>query len=156
MSEKSKIGQTVAALGVIASLGLVAFEVRENTRAVRSQTLQAISEQATQLSFIGVENPELRSALGKTVDGDYSDLTPSESSILTWYYSGVMRVAENRFRQFTLGILDEQSLQQLGGHAPVFRYPYFRDWWPDRKYQFPPDFVEYVEVNLLPLELPGR
>ena len=104
----------------------------------------------------GWENPELRAALSKTFDGDLSDLTQSESSVLAWYYSGVMRVTENRFRQYRLGILDEESLAQFGGHARVFRTPYFKEWWPGSRYQFPPDFVEYVEDNLLPLEVPGR
>ena len=155
MVAKSTLRQTAAALGVIASLAVVAYEVRQNTMAVRSQTLQSISEQATQLSFIGVENPELRVALSKAGDGDFTDLTPGESTILAWYYAGVMRVTENRFRQTRLGVLDQESIQQLGGHAPVFRSPYFKSWWPRRRYQFSSDFIEYVESTLIPLERPG-
>ena len=154
MTKKIAWRETLAALGVIISLSFVAYEVRQNTKAVQSQTLQSISEQATELSFIGVDNPELRSALGKGWDGDINDLTPADRSILGWYYAGVMRVTENRYRQYQLGILSEESLRQFGGHAMVFRNEFFKDWWPGVRYQFPSDFVEYVDTILLPLRLP--
>ena len=143
--------ESLAAAGVILSLGFVAFEVRQNTRAVRSQTLQAIAEQAAELSLVGVESPELRTAFQKGWSG--TPLTSNEATALGWFYAATMRVTENRFRQFQLGILDESTLQEIGGHAPAFRNPFFKEWWPTRRFQFSPDFVEYVESALLTLEV---
>jgi hypothetical protein len=58
MSEHTKVGRALAVVGLIGSLGLVAYEIRANTNAVVSQTLQSLAEQQTQLSLIGVENAD--------------------------------------------------------------------------------------------------
>lgn len=69
MDTKTKAGSLLAALGVMASLGLVAYELRQNTQAVVGQTLQALAEQHTELALAGVENADLRTAwaVGPTI-----------------------------------------------------------------------------------------
>ena len=44
MSKKAGIGQVIATAGVIASLALVAYEIRANTNAVVSQTVQSLAD----------------------------------------------------------------------------------------------------------------
>jgi hypothetical protein len=156
MKTKSGLRDTIGFIGVIASLALVAYEVRQNTKAVRGQTLQSIAEQAAEISFLGVNNPDLRAALSKGFDGDPSDMTVSDRSILAWWYAGVMRITENRFRQYQLGVVGQESLGQLGGYAMAFRNAYFKDWWPGVRYQFQEDFAQYVDTTLIPLRLPDR
>jgi hypothetical protein len=69
MSEQTKVGRALAVLGLIGSLGLVAFEIRANTNAVVSQTLRSLAERPTELSVLGVENSDLREAYGLASDG---------------------------------------------------------------------------------------
>ena len=115
MSEQTKVGGALAVLGLIGSLGLVAYKIRGNTNAVVGQTVQSLAEQQTQLSLIGVENADLREAYGLAIDGTIADLTDAQVELLSWYHTGVMRITENRFRQYQLGILSEEALSQLGG-----------------------------------------
>ena len=149
---ESKIGRIAAVLSVVLSLGLVAYEIRQNTRAVVGQTIQSVADQQTELAILGVESPELRAAWGKSLSG--VELTPQERSILGWFYTAVMRHTENRFRQYELGMLEESDLTGLGTQGNLFRNPYFGVWWSGRSDRYPQDFAEYVERELLPLSDP--
>lgn len=141
----------LAALGVIASLGLVAYELRQNTQAVVGQTVQALAEQHAELALAGVENGELRRAFD-AANQDLAALSDDQASLLTWFYAAVMRVTENRYRQFQLGTIDADALMHLGASGPVFRNAYFKDWWPGRRSYHPPDFRAFVDTALVPLE----
>lgn len=155
MSKRTQIGQVVALLGVIASLGAVAYEVRQNTKAVAGQTMQALAQEHAGLSRLGVEHPDLRVAWELSFR-DIALLTPEQSDLLAWYYTAVMRVTENRYRQYQLGTLSEDALTQFGLQGNVFRNPYFKALWPDWKFQFSEDFAAWVEQTLLPLETRPR
>jgi hypothetical protein len=151
MSEQTKVGRALAVIGLIGSLGLVAFEIRANTNAVVSQTLQSLAEQQTDLSLLGVENPELREAYGLASDDQVDDLTYEQVQLLTWFYTGVMRITENRYRQYQLGTLSAEALSQLGAKGSLFRNPFFAVFWPTQEGMHSADFTTYVQQELLPL-----
>jgi hypothetical protein len=151
MDNKTRLGSVLAALGVIASLGLVAYELRQNTQAVVGQTLQALATEHAELARDGVESVELRRAFSLAND-DLSALTEDDRSLLSWFYAAVMRVTENRFRQYQLGTIDADALMHMGASGPLFRNAYFKDWWPTRRGYHPQDFMMWVDSALMPLE----
>ena len=151
MSKRAGIGQVVAAAGVIISLAMVAYEIRANTNAVVSQTIQSLAEQQGELALIGIDNPELRDAFTLASRDGVGALTDDQVIILNWFYTGVMRVTENRFRQFQLGTLSEDALIQLGARGALFRNPFFAAYWPTQRGMHSPDFEAFIERELLPL-----
>ena len=151
MGEQTKIGRALAVMGLIGSLGLVAYEIRANTNAVVSQTVQSLAEQQTELSLLGVQNADLREAYDMASDGRVAELTDAQVSLLNWFYTGVMRITENRFRQYQLGTLSEEALTQLGAKGSLFRNPFFAAFWPTQTGMHSSDFTAYVERDLLPL-----
>ena len=56
------LGQLLGALGVILSLIFVAWEIRQNTEAVKSATIQAISDQSIAAANIVIQDKGLRDA----------------------------------------------------------------------------------------------
>ena len=149
---KQRVTSYLAALGVIASLGLVAYELRQNTQAVVGQTMQALAEQHTGLATAGVESAELRDAWKVATGEGVASLTEDQDELLSWFYAAVVRVTENRFRQYQLGTLDQHQVLQFGAMGPVFRNPYFKSWWPGRRGYHSADFVEFVDRELMPLQ----
>lgn len=152
---ESFLARAAAVLSVVLSLGLVAYEIRQNTKAIVGQTIQAVADQQTALVVLGIEDPELRRTWSLAFD-DPTQLTSEQRSLLGWYYTAAMRHTENRFRQYELGMLDERDLAGLGSQGNLFRNPYFKTWWPAQHDQFPPEFREYVDRDLLPLSLEPR
>ena len=144
----NRLGQAVAAAGVIASLIFVAIEIRQNTEAVKGATIQAVAQQSMDMTMAGLDNPELREALAAARSGEA--LSPDQKEILTWFFNAKLRADENRFRQVQLGILEESNFDQLSSNA-AYRLPYFAEWWPSRRFTFAEDFQRIVEREFLPL-----
>lgn len=151
MTKKTAVGQAVATIGVIASLAMVALEIRENTNAVVSQTVQALAEQQANLALMGLDNRDLRDAFSLATDEGVDALSEDQIRILSWFYTGVMRVTENRFRQFQLGTLSEEALTQLGAKGALFRNPFFAAYWPTQAGMHSADFAAFIETELLPM-----
>ena len=140
-------------LGVIGSLIFVALEIRQNTNAVRGATIQGFSEQSTQFSLALAQDQVLRSAYTMR---DSPDVTADQWSILAAYYTGLMRIMENRVRQANIGVISMEDLDSFGSRAITYRTPYFRTFWENRKDQFSPELQQYVESEILSLPMLTR
>jgi hypothetical protein len=140
--------------GVIGSLVFVAIEIRQNTNAVRSTTVQAIAALSYEHSMRVTENPDLRAAQRACENGE--ELTEDQRDLVRTAYTGLMRLQQNRFLQLTLRVLDEETIFQMGGRGPGYRSPCFATFWAENGENFPSDFQEFIESEVLPLaELSG-
>lgn len=142
------VGSVLGGLGVIGSLVFVALEIRQNTAAVRSATIQAISEQSFTAVAQLVENADLRAAYEAATTG--TDLTPEQRFHLRMFYLGIMRIQQNRYLQSQLGVLDLRSLLFVGGRGGAYSLPFFAEYWAEDRDQYPAEFQEFVEGELLP------
>ena len=72
---------------------------------------------------------------------------------MTWWYSGILRITENRFRQANLGTVSGNIMNQAG--APIsgiaYRHPVFGVYWENNHYVHPEGFALWVDANLVPL-----
>lgn len=80
------LGQLFGALGVIASLIFVAWEIRQNTEAVKSATIQDISEQSFSGMSLLVQNDKLREAFYLCLEA--KPLTTEQEQHLRVWYGG--------------------------------------------------------------------
>lgn len=142
------VRETLTGLGVVLSLIFVAFEIRANTEAVKGATIQGIADQYLEITLSSMETPEVRSGWAKAAAGRAAELTLDEEIALNWYYNGILRIAENRFRQVELSIIE---LEVVSGGAPEFRSPFFKTYWEARREQYSGDFAAHVDEYLLPL-----
>jgi len=142
------VGSVLGGLGVIGSLIFVALQIHQNTEAVRSETIQAISEQSFTAVAQLVENPDLRAAYEAASTG--AKLTPEQRFHLKMFYLGIMRIQENRYLQSQLGVLDLNSLLFVGGKGGAYRLPFFAEYWAEDRDQYPIQFQHFVESVLLP------
>ena len=145
---RDAVRETLTGLGVVLSLIFVAFEIRANTEAVRGATIQGIADQYLDITVSSMETPEVRSGWAKAAAGRVDELTLDEEIALNWYYNGILRIAENRFRQVELSLID---FDVISGGAPEFRSPFFRTYWEARRALYSADFAAHVDRDLLPL-----
>ena len=142
------VGSVFGGLGVIGSLLFVALEIRQNTEAVRSATIQAISEQSFEAVAQLVENADLRAAYEAASTG--AALTQEQRFHLKMFYLGIMRVQQNRYLQSQLGVLDLETLLFAGGRGGAYALPFFAEYWAEDGHQYPAEFQDFVESVLLP------
>lgn len=141
--------EVVTGIGVILSLIFVATEIRSNTKAVRGATMQGIADQSIQVTTMLISSPALGAAYAKASRGEVQSLTTDEEDQLDRFYAGVMRVAENRYRQRALGTFENTAM--VGGGSTSYRIPFFKAWWQARRFLYPADFAAYVDSTLIPL-----
>ena len=144
------LGQTIqvlANIGVIAGIVFLAFEIRQNTAAMRSATIQDIARWSYDNVSLETTSPELRAAIrANCTDTD----TPDQRQLLFSYYVGAMRIQMNRFLQSQLGTIDEQTAFAIGGTGGPYTRPYFVEFWSNWKEFSPPGFGSFVEAEILP------
>ena len=144
--------EVIGVVGVIASLIFVAFEIRQNTDAIRSATVQDISRWSYDASMAAVEFPELLRARQAACRGDLSE---DQRPALFVYYASLLRLQANRFQQAQLGILDEELALNLGGRGGAYTNPFFEEAWSILRNDFGPEFQEFIEERVVPRSREG-
>ena len=140
--------EVVGIVSLIITMVFVAFEIRQNTDAVRSSTLHDVSRMSYDVTTLLVEHADLREARRALCRGD---ATEDQYDQFRLWYASLMRVQQNRIFQVQLGILDESEVLAVGGKGGAYRHPYFAEFWSMVRDSYPPDFVEYIEAEVLPL-----
>ena len=136
------LGQLFGALGVIASLIFVAWEIRQNTETVKSATIQDISEQSFSGVSLLVQNDKLREAFYLSLDA--KPLTTEQEQHLRVWYGGSLRIWMNRYLQSRLGILDQETAVMVGGQSSrAYKNPFFSKYWADVQGRYPEEFVQF-------------
>jgi hypothetical protein len=155
MSERStKVQQGIAAIGVVLSLVFVGLEVRENTKAVRGATIQAISDQGILHLLEGAADPDwIRILTHVAGGGEFGDLSGEDQMRYNLRASATVRMMENRWRQTELGILGASGLGVSSGmrNTAWYKSAHFRAFWQseDMASQYEPAFVEFMEVEVM-------
>lgn len=149
--ERGSIGKTIreiaSALAVVLGLVFVGVEIRGNTVAIRGETLQGISDQSTNLQMQFATDPDLVRLMPRVIADSIvpSDLDDQDQYRVLVAYLSIVRVAENRFQQATLGTVPGDDPEQFGGASVLYRTPYLKALWPVIRSNFAPDFLEYFE-----------
>jgi hypothetical protein len=141
--------EVIGVLGVVGSLIFVAFEIQQNTNAVRSATIQAMSQQSYDSLALFVENSDLRAAWLAEQEGT---VTEEQFLVMRSYWGAQVRTQQNRFLQIKLGILDEETALQIrdaGESGTGGRARSFRQHWDAMKFNYPADFVDYMDNVVL-------
>jgi hypothetical protein len=140
--------EILGVLGVIGSLIFVALEVRQGTAAVRSSTIQSISQQSFTTVALIIENADLRTALRAESDG--MPLTDDQEQLVDTFWNAALRTQQNRFLQIELGILSEEIAVE--GIGPGTYGESFTDHWANVRDRYPINFQEYIERLVLSSE----
>ena len=135
--------EVLGVIGVIATLIFVALEIRQNTSAVRSATVQAISEQSFDVNMRLAEEPDLLVLMRKA--DNQEPLTDSERDRLFTLWNAILRLNQNRFQQFRLGVLDDTTIFEVGGRNSSYQGSSFTEYWAATKQNHSVEFQRFVE-----------
>lgn len=139
------LAELLGAIGVILTLVYLAFQIRQNTRAIKGQTLSNVTQNVfTELvPFVG----ENIGPIWLKAITDPDQLTNEENGQLDAWMIGSFQSRQNEFTQYKLGALDESVWKSM--HRPIeenLGNPYGRKWWRELgRPRLMPEFVEFVE-----------
>jgi len=143
---RGRIGEAVAALGVVLSLVFVGYEIRQNTQLSKAAALQGQAELGAEIALSWIEDDEVIRLLTKIQSGALPpDFDEHENAKIRLMYLALLRSAEIRYRLNALDILDDTSV--LGGSATALRVPYLAASWGTLKAAVSADFAEQFESD---------
>ena len=136
------VTEVVGLSAVIASLGFVGMEIRQNTAAVRSATTQAVSDQAMELTLSMATDEHLPRLVSELHNGlTRSDFDPQDYYRLRLVVIAGLRRQENLYAQVRSGVLDPAALRNVS--FSFYQNPYVRELWAEIRDTFNPEFTCY-------------
>ena len=139
--------EVIGVLGVIASLIVVAFEIRANTNATLSTAIQGIAEQSIDLNTLFVENADLRAAFAVSNSEEGSaGLSEDQRMQLVFLNGSTMRLQTHRFQLIQLGILNDEDVYATSfglAYCTVF----FAEFWQRARSSYSDEFIDWFDAN---------
>ena len=112
ISELGSLGELVAAVATVATLVYLATQIRQNTRALRSSTIESLVDQMTASVQVMVTSDGLAD-LFLRAEADYESLTPAEQSRHTYTLLMIVRRFESVFFQRVLEHLGQEGWELI-------------------------------------------
>ena len=148
IQDLGSMGELIAAVATVATLVYLAIQLKQNTRALRSQTFQQSSMDMSLTANAISSDGELAKIVVKASDS-LDDLSPEERIRFHFWMVVALRRFEAIYVQGVYGSIDqiriegfERSILTLissGGPA---------EWWDSAKTAFSSDFVKYADERL--------
>lgn len=144
------VGEVVGAVGVIATLGYLAVQIRHNTHSVRSSTFhETVRDLADAIDQLG-RDAELTRIWYAGLQ-DFESLSKEERQRFATYTTSVLRRYENLLYQTEHGNLDPDAWSGTREHL---RYVFSQPggtvvWWKRARNLFNPQLREFIEHELL-------
>jgi hypothetical protein len=119
--------EAIAAGSVVISLAFVAFEIHQNTAAVRAQTLQAISDNHSAIMRETFLRDDLEPLIARVFAGaDRDDFTTDENGKLGAFYMIYLAHLENTYVQRNAGFIDDAVFASYGWRNLILTTKHFR------------------------------
>ena len=151
--ELVNLPQILGFLGVILSLGFVAFEINQNTNLSRNQAYLQFGESLKDITLeLATDDllPDLISQLRLGAGED--DVTGSENIRIWALQFATVKAWEGLYRSWTAGYLPSDTIVGIGG-GHILNNNYFRQTtWPEIKRQQTPEFVSFFDDQSWNLE----
>ena len=142
------VGDIVGAVGVIVTLLYLAVQLRQNTRAARSSTIQQISAQMGQNVENVTNNGELAEIFLKATTGA-AELSATERVRFHGLLLMSFRRLESVFVQYSLGSIEWELVEGFEkSFYPLLLTPAGKSWWENARGAYHKAFVAHVEQKL--------
>jgi hypothetical protein len=154
--KKIELGQSIsilANLGVIAGIVFLAVELQQNNSFLQAQAGYALSENRASNNDLLKSSPEFADLISKLEAGE--ELTPSERWQEHGFYVSFLVRFSWEFSEYRAGRLEKDQLptvvwgKLIRGEGPL-PTPRFREKWEEMKYQLDPEFIEFMEAEVIP------
>ena len=142
--ELGALGEFVGAIAVVVTLIYLAFQMRQNTNALKLNTARSVTEELQEM-FSLLASSEKLSEIFVTAAGG-SPIQGVERTRYNTFMSNLVRVYENAFLQWRAGVIDPAHWEGMTRMMiDVTSMAGFDQYWQDRKHWVSDDFQEYME-----------
>ncbi len=148
LSSIADVADLLAALGVIASLIYVGYQLKETRKAGRAATAQARTDLGVQL-ISARWTTDIADLLAKSVD-DPSSLSKIDNFKLKGFFTAHVRHCMNMYYQQREGFLDDYWSYGVARVTVYWikNYPLMESEWTSVQETLPPEFVDFINAEI--------
>ena len=141
------IGEIIGAIGVIATLGYLAIQVRHNSESMLSASELGLSERSADWMSHMTTSAELTALYDRAAD-EPDSLTAMERVRFKWLIGELFMIFEGYFQLYSKGRLAEDSWRDKSQSIyGLLQNPIIADWWEMRLTPFSSEFVNHINAN---------
>ena len=140
------IGEILGALAVVVTLAYLVAQLRQNTRALKSSTFQAINAEMSRTTEVIATDPDL-STLFLKAQGGLSSLSEAERIQFSMLLLMTMRRFHAVHVQMDLGAVDAAFTAGYEGSlmSALSTHGGYQEWWLGAKHAFPKNFADRID-----------
>lgn len=141
------VAELVGAAGVVITLLYLALQVRQNTKALRAATFQAVIDYATGFAETVARDGDLAAIFQRGM-ADFESLSESERFRFHFQLIALLRRYENFHYQSRMGLLDDDQWEGLRSSLNhLMLRPGSRTWWISNSFLFNSSFRKFLEAR---------
>jgi hypothetical protein len=135
----------LSAIAVALSLIFVGFEIRQNTAAQRSGTIEGIAGQRIEFNIATWTDDQMPGLLRRLREGAVAaDFTPDDVQKIRVWYITYLRIQESAYRQVAVGVIGEDDYNISG---PIHEFAFLKEQWPTLQLNFEQGFIDFMEAK---------
>lgn len=141
------VGEILGAIGVIATLGYLAVQIRQNTASNRQAAARSTVDSINRLNIVSVEQPDLLDLLTRGM-ANLAELDPREGARFHVLWMSSFIVYQQVFFHAERGEIEPHLRNLIDSH--MFEYlgtPGLGAWWEANSKRFSSKFVAYVDAG---------
>ena len=136
-----------AHFGVLAGIVFLAVELQQNNEILEAQARRDQFDARSAGGAMLVANSDLAEITYKASNGE--ELTPFEEyRFARWSYQ-IFRAWEWQFDEYLAGTLSQGDLPTIGWANQFKNYPALQNNWEERKANLSPEFVQFIDKNVI-------
>jgi hypothetical protein len=150
------IGEILGALAVVATLGYLAVQIRQNNKQMRSQAYVQLTDALRQLLSDLRQDPEITSKLLAT-SNDFDGQSEKEQLRAMYYWQDEIQIYQLAHVLWSQGSIDDQFFEGIEDyHLLLLSQPGRRKWWDAWAVMINSDFRQRVNSKLIQLNRSGK
>jgi hypothetical protein len=144
------VGEIFGAIGVIITLAYLASQIRQNTRASKSEALQSLAESGASMNAMVVGDEEVARIFSAGLSDEYEQLNPIERTRFTFLIAQWILAYEAVYLQHGLGtVTDELFDSRMENLRMWLNTKGGRRAWENSKATFSKSYVAHVNAHVI-------
>ena len=142
------VGEVLGAIGVIATLGYLAVQIRRNTTAMRAESRRSGTQASAAANIAIAQDGELARIFNQGLR-DPSGLSPEEHTRFAFLLATIIGPMSTMYDEVRLGIMPEDSLAERDTLRRFLHQPGGAHWWNQYQGGYSPPFRDYVNREIV-------